>query len=361
LRLTHFETLKPICPRCKCSGNRISDLQLAHVYKELNAIILEGIIACSNQQCSQHYPIIQGVPILMPNLNEYVKNNLFSISTNHNLNPNIESILGDASGARSEYNNIRHFLSTYCWDHYGDLAPENEFSPQPKPHQSEIANLLNTGLALFRDTQESPQLDIGCAVGRSTFSLADKTPGLTLGIDINFSNLLIGQQILLNNQIQFPLKQYGVAFQSHNFEVSFEHQHFVDFWACNALAMPFRDESFSCVSALNVLDVVPHPHNFLFSANNILAKNGSFLFSSPYDWSPPVNLENWIGGKGMNGLCETESDELLRQYFSTDSRSGTFPKLKMIDEVKHHPWKVRIHKRRTVNYDVHIIAGKKEI
>ena len=31
----------------------------------------------------------------------------------------------------------------------------------------------------------------------------------------------------------------------------------------------------------------------------------------------------------------------------------------MLAEIEHHPWSVRVHDRRTAQYDAHIIACKK--
>ena len=48
------------------------------------------------------------------------------------------------------------------WDHYADLASENEFPGETQPKQSGVVSCLNAGLDLFPDPPKGPMIDIGC-------------------------------------------------------------------------------------------------------------------------------------------------------------------------------------------------------
>jgi len=360
MRRAHFEALKPVCPRCRSQENVLAPLNLSDVTRENSDFIFEGLLTCPNQQCGNEYPIIDGIPIIVPNIREFLKNNFQAITVKTNFSPLIESVLGDAMGPGAEYNNTRHHISSYGWDHYSDLAPAGEFEDENHAAKPGSAiNCMEAGLSLLSNKTQAPILDVGCALGRTSFELAKKHDDLCLGIDINFSKLRIAQRVLQEGIVSFPLKKLGVAYEQHEYPVNFSHKHHVDFWLCNALVLPFTNSTFKLTSLLNVLDVVPAPKILLTSINNILSPGGYAVFSTPYDWSPPVAMDSWIGGKKVHQDFNGDSARIVKSLFSTEQQASQFNKLKFIGEIEHHPWFVRVHKRRVVNYDTHVFVCEK--
>ncbi|WP_455221858.1 methyltransferase domain-containing protein [Kaarinaea lacus] len=359
MRIAHFETLKPVCPRCKFEQQVIAPLIIANVARQNDDIIVDGNLICTNPHCGIEYPIIDGIPVIVSNLRKYLNDNFYHLTVRDDLSALTESILGDASGPGAAFNSIRHYLSTYAWDHYGDKAPADEF-PKQQIKPGSAVSCLNAGLSLLDKKPQSPMLDIGCATGRSTFELAAKYNGLALGIDLNFSLLRTAQHVLQTGTITFPLKSVGIVFERHHYIVELDNNQLVDFWACDALSLPFMDESFQFVSALNVLDTVNAPVNFLKGISQSLTEGGNTVLATPYDWSPPVPVQNWLGGHSQRGTEKGMSENLLRKLLTQDEDKDAIGKLKLIGEIEHHPWHVRIHNRRTASYDTHIIAcGKK--
>lgn len=360
MRRSHFKALKPVCPRCRSQEHVLAPLVFSEITRENSEFILEGLLACPNKQCGNEYPIIHGIPIIVPNIQEFLKNNFLAITANTDFSASIESVLGDAMGPGSEYNNTKHHISSYGWDHYGDLAPANEFEDEThatKPGST--INCLKAGLSLLPKKPEAPILDVGCALGRTSFELAKKYNGLTLGIDVNFSKLRIAQRVLQEGVVSFPLKKLGIAYEQHEYPVDFSHKQYIDFWLCNALVLPFSNSTFKFASLLNVLDVVPAPKILLTSVNNILSAGAYAAFSTPYDWSPPVSMDSWIGGKKSHQSFKGDSAQIVKSLFSTEQGTGEFNKLKIIGEIEHQPWFVRVHKRRVVNYDTHVFVCEK--
>jgi len=357
MRIGHFEELKPICPRCKTEQQTLSPLIIADIALQSGETILEGNLVCSNAQCQTVYPIIDAIPVIVHPVRKYINDNFYPITVRNDLSSLNESVLGDYSGPGAEFNSIRHYLSVYAYDHYGDLAPDKEFSTSPlstKP--GSVVSCLHAGFSLVDDTISAPSLDIGCAVGRSTFEVARHSGGLTLGIDLNFSQLRLAQQVLLEGRIKFPLKRTGIVYDRHEYEVDIPHRSDVDFWACDASVLPFENDQFKFVSALNVLDTVNSPMMFLKSVSDVLIEKGQFLLSTPYDWSPPVPLQNWLGGHAPYKAHRGSSETVLRNRLSPQNPEV---KLAITAEIEHHPWQVRVHSRRTAHYDTHIIVCKK--
>lgn len=355
MRLSHFEALQPICPRCRQEGNIDSPLSLCNVVKETSEFIFEGLLVCANSDCGMQYPIIHGIPIILSNYKQYLKNNFSQITMAHDLSPLIESVLSEAMGAGTELNNVKHHISSYGWDHYADLAPDNEFQHEENsaPPGSAL-RCLQAGLDLLPHQPQEPIIDMGCALGRTSFELAKQSKSLTLGVDINFWKLRIAQKVLQEGVVAFPLKTLGIAYENHTYEVELQDKDKVDFWVCNAMSLPFSNKRFQFASALNVFDVIPNPKKLLASIARILDSQGTSIISTPYDWAPPVPMENWLGGRGIYQPHGGDSEAIMR-----DLLQGRQYPLKIIGENPHHTWHVRIHRRRTASYDTHILALQK--
>lgn len=358
MRVGHFESLKPVCPRCKTERQTIAHLTIASIAQQTEDTILQGTLICSNQQCQTEYPIIDAIPVIIHPVRQYVNDNFYHITVRDDLAEQNESLLGDIAGPGADYNSMRHYMSTYCYDHYGDQAPQNEFEAlQNGAVPGSIVRCLNAGISMVDNTFKPPALDIGCAVGRSTFDVANHCNGLTLGIDLNFSLLKIAQKVLLEGRIRFPLKRTGIVYDRHEYDVEMPNSEDVDFWACDASALPFENEHFNFISALNVLDVVNSPMTFLKSVNDVLTTNGGLLLSTPYDWTPPVPMQNWLGGHAQRRPHKGSSETVLRNSLSMEQNSPL--NLTITAEIEHHPWQLRVHNRHMATYDTHIIACKK--
>jgi len=359
MRLLHFETLKPICPRCRIEQELCVPLHIAIVEQEENDNILDGSLVCSNNYCQAEYPIIDGIPILIHPIHEFLKNNLHQINARDNLSLTTESMLGDASGSGSEFNNMRYQLSIYAWDHYGDKTKqETQLSETfPASHGNAHACLI-AGIDLLNAPITAPILDIGCAVGRSSFELVQTTGQLTLGIDYNFSALRLAQSILQKGKARFPLRHLGVIFDHIEVNTQFANNELVDFWACDATALPFMDNTFNFISALNVFDIVSVPRMFIQQLKQKLNRKGKIILSTPYDWSSSLAMHQWVGGYNQRSVFEGESEVLIKQLLQQQLQD-TGESLNLIDEIQHHPWHIRLHSRNVSSFDVHILACEK--
>lgn len=359
MRIAHFESLAPVCPRCKLEHRDFSPLAIGNVVKRQHDIIVEGNLLCPANSCRMEYPIIDGIPVILSNCGQYINDNFYHITVRNDLSLLTESILGDAAGPGSAFNTMRHYLSTYTWDHYGDQAPEGEFKLPGHSRPGSIVACLNAGIRLFQDKPRAPVLDVGCAAGRSTFEMAAHSQGLCLGIDLNFSLLRMAQRVMRESRVVFPLKRLGVVYDRHDYEVDFDHKEKVDFWACDALALPFENASFQFATALNVFDTVTSPRKLLVSISDVLQQGGAAILATPYDWSPPVPMQSWVGGHSQRGPGGGAGESLLRAMLAAGEPDQAVSDLVMFGEIENHPWNVRVHSRRMASYDTHILACKK--
>lgn len=358
MRIGHFEAFKPVCPRCRGAQGESWPLALATAEKGDTQSVFEGTLICANPDCGVVYPIIDGIPIIMADLGKYLSDALYAITVREDLSDLSEAIVGEAAGPGAAFNTNRHYLSTYGWDHYGDLAPDAASAGQGWQPGS-IVSCLSAGVGLFRSEIEGPVLDVGCAAGRSTLELAAKCKSLVLGVDLNFSLLRLAQRVLREGRAAYPLKQLGLVYERRDYPVAFEHKERVDFWACDAVALPFDPAGFGFASVLNVLDTVPSPIDLLQSISGALRPGGKALLATPYDWSAPVPMKNWLGGRSPLGKDNADSAAALRSLLAGPSRRAPLQHLRLVGEVERHPWQVRVHSRRTAAYDTHILACEK--
>jgi SAM-dependent methyltransferase/uncharacterized protein YbaR (Trm112 family) len=361
LRRQHFETLRPICPHCRFERNLEHPLQLTSIFREVKDIILEGVLNCSDVACQLEYPIIDGIPILVPNVRAYITDNLPHLIERDDLSETLESIVGDGAGPGTLYNNTRQHLSTYGWDGYGDLDPdESEASgPQAKIVPGAVKRCLEQGLELLDKPFQGPVIDMGCSVGRSTFELARHCDTPVLGIDINFSMLRLAQRVLQKGVVRYPQRRIGVVYDRKEFDVEFKAAGQVDFWVCDAQALPFPANSFGLAVGLQVLDSVPSPVGLLESIGKLLRAGGCVILTTPYDWSYQVTaLENWLGGHSQRGPNRGAAETVLRILLTPGAHPQSIKGLRLSKELLDIPWHTRIQDRSTMSYSVHLVIAE---
>jgi SAM-dependent methyltransferase/uncharacterized protein YbaR (Trm112 family) len=350
----HFEAIAPVCAVCRQAGVE-SPLAIGSVVREEDADILEGILQCSRAGCQREYPILDGIPLLIPALRAYVNQNIQAILRRDDLSGSIESILGDCCGPGSLFDQTRQHLSSYIAGHYGDRDPLESEGPRLS-----LLGLLDRGLALAGAPGDGPLLDAGCAVGRSTFELAERHDRLVLGVDLNFAMLKVASRALRKGEVRYGRRRVGLVYDERAFPVRFRRAENVDFWACDAQSLPFPDGKFSLATSLNLLDCLQSPYEHLTSLACVLAPFARAILCTPYDWSPGATpIEGWLGGHSQRGPEGGSSAIVLRALLTPGAHPAGIQGLSMIAEEESLRWRVRLHERSTVDYDVHLVVAER--
>lgn len=354
MRRRHFESLRPVCPVCRTATEHFP-LTISSVFREEPGHIVEGVLGCTKPDCRREYPIIDGVPLLIPAIRAHIGNHIFAITARDDLSEVTESILGDCTGPGSAYDVLRQHLSCYCWDHYADLDP-HETVTEPRP--GAIVRLLEKGLSALDQRPGAPVLDVGCSVGRTTFELGRKADGLVLGIDLNFSMLRLASSVLRQRRVRYPRRRIGVVYDRREFAVPFGDMPNVDFWACDAAALPFAGALFPTITCLNVLDCVPSPPELLRCLARVIAPDGRAILGCPYDWSTAATpVEAWLGGHSQRGDDKGAAEPILRTLLTPGAAPWSLEGLRLTKEIDGVPWQVRMHDRGTMTYQVHLVVA----
>jgi SAM-dependent methyltransferase/uncharacterized protein YbaR (Trm112 family) len=369
LRLVHFETFQPICPRCLIDSGLTSAIELAEVFTGDNESVDEGVLNCTESACQQQYPIIDGVPIIVPDVALTLSTQVQSVNARADLSDSLSGVLGDALGDACEFNTRRQHLSIYGWDGYAEFGAGQQHSdlpagdPRAVPSQmgspGAVSRCLAAGLPML-DSLEGPAVDLGCAVGRTTFELAKKTDEPVLGLDLSFAMLQLAQQVLKTGTAVFPLKELGVVYRNQRLSTPFQAMPNVDFWLCDAMVLPFRAGTFGTVNALNLLDCVPSPITLLQNIEKALMGAGEALIGCPYDWSTGASAINqWIGGHSQRTQFAGRSEALLEALLSEAGHPQSLAQLRLKDSLPRVAWQTRLNARSINHYQLHLVAAQK--
>jgi len=114
----------------------------------------------------------------------------------------MESLLGDCFGPGSAFDSQRQYLGIYVFDRYGDMDPGEAAQGFVSP--GSIRKLFRQGFLSDERTVSGPIIDIGCAVGRTSFDLAEALDEIVLGIDLNFGMLKTAATILEKGYVSYP-------------------------------------------------------------------------------------------------------------------------------------------------------------
>lgn len=339
-------------------------MRLAHVERESHDHILEGALHCSNPNCLREFPIIDGIPLLIANIRQYINDQILSIYGRRDLSDYVESIIGDCCGPNSAFDQMRQHLSSYTWNHYGDLDPAEHGTDVTTGSAVQIlregCNMAGLGYGTSASGAKSPAIDLGCSVGRTTFELAKQTGGLTLGIDLHFAMLRVASEVLHTGRVAYPKRRVGVVYERRELPVKLAGSELVDFWAADAAALPFVAGTFSFGTALNLLDCVTSPREVLVSLGRVLQPGAKAVLACPYDWSPTATaVEGWLGGHSQRSELRGSPEAVLRLLLTPNGHANAVNTLRLASERAELPWHVRLHERSTMIYKVHLVVAEK--
>ncbi len=375
MRRLHFERFAPICPVCRQQGRQSSALALEEVFTETDDDVVEGILRCTEPRCRHEFPILDGIPMIVPRLRDLVAGWIDRIRAREAFPEALESLLGDCCGPGSSYDDERQRVSSYTWDHWGDLDPQevpdraNEGSDQTgSGHPGAIVRLLAAALDAIPDLPlrlpEGVMLDLGCAVGRTTVELAARFARPTLGIDLDIAMLRRARRIRDSGIVSYPRRRIGLAYDRRTFGIAERFagraSNDVDYWCCDATALPFAADRGALLTSLNLLDCVASPLTALQETVRALAPGGVAVLATPFDWSPAATpMEGWIGGHSQRAAHRGAGDTLLRQVLTSEADSALGGGVRLLAERPALPWQVRLHERSTVHYRSDVVAIEK--
>lgn len=304
----------------------------------------------------REYPIVDGVPLLIAGLREYVQNQAAALWERRDWQPRTTTLLGDCLGPNTAWDQLRQHQSSYVWDHFAAHDPDEPAAP---PQPGGPVRMLERAVELAGPFPVGPAVDVGCAVGGATWKLAQLVQGLVLGIDLNFGFLRTAWQILRSGQVQYDRRRVGLVYDRRTFAIPQARGEQIDFWAADALSLPLPESSFDSAVALNVLDSIADPYRLLLALAAAVRPGGRLVVACPFDWSAQATpLERWLGGHSQRGPNQGASEPVVRALVS--ARDAGSPGLwRTLAEDPSVPWQVRLHDRSYVQYRAWLLVAER--
>jgi putative 4-mercaptohistidine N1-methyltranferase len=141
-------------------------------------------------------------------------------------------------------------------------------------------------------------LDLGCAVGRSTFELSRWAPEV-VGIDLSHRFIEAANRVRETGRIEIRRVEEGELSTRFTRELPSEVSRArCRFEIGDATELPANLGHFDLVLAANLIDRVKKPENLLRSFSALVSPAGHLILSSPYTWLEEFTPKSaWLGGR----------------------------------------------------------------
>jgi len=140
-------------------------------------------------------------------------------------------------------------------------------------------------------------LDVGCAVGRACFELANDFDEV-VGIDFSQAFVDCCNELKSKGAIPYRLLEEGANVSHHTAEVNLDVTgkcHFEQGDACN-LSKDLGQ--FNVVLLANLICRLPQPMDCLNAMKDFVKPGGHLVITSPFSWLEQfTDKEHWLGGK----------------------------------------------------------------
>lgn len=309
--------------------------------------IVEGILKC--KKCGSWYPILGGVGILHPRPQTYLRRSFSQVFAflerndcpisksmvkyicSHNLD--VPPLYMPAPG----YDDLR-LLSRYILGQYGNYNSLPVLSSLfgsflSTCKDSDLYSVLLEMVTPFLN-EKSRVLDLGCNVGHVTAEIAPLVDEV-YGIDLSFYAIFVARAIVIGK----PKKKLNHALlnsdlTSTDIEIEMDSKTNVEFLVGDGLLPPVQLRDFNTLCAINVIDSVDDPLQFVKQTLETMAPGTFWLHSSCYHWDVEGTspLESWLDGR--HGSTSAEVLKLIL------SKQGT-----ILEERDGIPWIFRDHAR----------------
>ncbi len=204
-------------------------------------------------------------------------------------------------------------ISQYC--HFG--WGESYFGVENYP-----AKCAKLAIEAMGNKPKRRALDLGCAIGRSSFELA-KGFEEVIGIDFSARFIQNAQKLKDEGILRYSIPIEGDLQEFHQVnlaEYGLESlRDRVEFWQGDACNLKPIYSGFDLIFGGNLIDRLYDPQKFLSSLAERLHDGGLLILTSPYTWQEESTpKERWIGGfrrDGENFTTLEGLEELLGEQF----------------------------------------------
>jgi putative 4-mercaptohistidine N1-methyltranferase len=221
----------------------------------------------------------------------------------------------------------------YLLFHYGEPDEVLPWKNGPRDALGFAARCVRELLNSSSVGRDARALDVGCAVGRSSFELAGHCREV-IGIDYSQAFITAAEKIRATGALDYDYTVEGsrTARATAGVPARIDAQR-IKFEVGNAMDLRADLGAFDVVLAANLLCRLPDPRVFLARVPQLVKPGGQLLLTTPFTWLEEFTpKDQWIGGTG-NLESADELTQLLEPHFE----------LKLAKEM---PFLIREHARK---------------
>ena len=213
-------------------------------------------------------------------------------------------------------------LSEYLLFHYGKPEEVLPWRFGPSDALGYPLRCVSKCVAADRLTANARALDLGCAVGRSTFELARHCTE-AIGIDLSESFITAASQLQREGQLDYSFAVEGELGQAAVAEVpgGIDRAR-VSFEQGDATFLRDGLGQFDVVLMANLIDRLPCPAKCLEQLPGLVATGSQLIIASPCTWLEEYTPKaEWLGGRERLGQAHQTLDtlrEILAPAFTLD-------------------------------------------
>ncbi len=175
-------------------------------------------------------------------------------------------------------------LAQYLLFHYGTAEENCPLLPAARAACGFPVRCVTEPLRHLRPAQTRRALDLGCAVGRSSFELA-RDFSEVVAIDFSARFIAAAQAMQREGEMRFQAAREGQAVDDFHVALPGElARERVRFKQGDACALPSGLGVFDLVLMANLIDRVPDPARCLAQLPAVVAPGGVLIITSPYTW-----------------------------------------------------------------------------
>ena len=185
----------------------------------------------------------------------------------------------------------------YCDAHYG-------------PQHFGVPNFAVTVAGICLEQMEGRTLghalDLGCAVGRTSFELAKAGFEQVTGLDFSTRFFRLATRMRDEGYLRYAFPEEGEIVSFH--EIRLEELELdsvrdrVRFYQADACNLPEKFKGYDLVLASNLIDRLYSPRRFLSTIHERMNPGGLLVITSPYTWREEfTKKEEWLGGYRDSG------------------------------------------------------------
>ena len=192
-------------------------------------------------------------------------------------------------------------LNQYLLFHYGTAEDQLPYSFGPRDalfYPSRCVAEFLPGIGRI-----SRALDLGCAVGRSTFELARWADEI-IGIDLSSQFIAAAQAMRDTGEVQIRILEEGqrstIVTRRLDSEID---RSKCRFFVGDAVQVSPGLGTFDLILAANLIDRVPRPGDLLKEIKRLVKSDGHVILASPYTWLEEFTpRENWLADARVSTL-----------------------------------------------------------